>query len=637
MALATSAALASAGAAAAAYLNGKYHISQDLRNQRIIKRAAQDYQRRVAQRKTSLWYYFEEQCARIPTSDCLWYRASPESAPVQYDWQTVYAQACRYGQFLLQEGVRPLELCAVYLQNSPEFLMALLGSWSVGSAPALINYNLAGDSLVHCLRLSGSKVLFVDEDAGCRERIEEVRERLENELGIRIVVLDKERRDAIAALEPTRPDDAYRKVVPGDFPMSLIYTSGSTGLPKACPFQVQRSFAMGTARMESVGLQSNPNGDRWYDCMPMYHGTGGTVAVGCMMSGQTLCIGRKFSVRQFWSDVRESRATAFVYVGETARYLLASPSSPLDKQHTIQVMFGNGMRPDVWNRFKERFAIPRVVEFFNSTEGMLMLQNVCDGPFNDAHVGHQGAISRWQTRNTFFPVQIDVDGDTIWRDPKTGSAKRVPYEQGGEIVIKMRSEGDFVGYWNNPEGTEKRFERNLFEKGDLYYRTGDALRRDEDGRWYFLDRLGDSFRWKSENVSTSEVAQTMGEFPRLLEANVYGVELPCHDGRAGCAAVYIAPEERESFDYAGLLAHCRKKLPKYAVPVFLRVIKNPTPMHNNKQNKVPLRKEGVDPSKVANGEAGNEDRILWAPPSASTYTPLGQAEWDAIVGGKARL
>lgn len=557
---------------------------------------------------------------------------------MQYDWATVYAQACRYGQFLLQQGVRPLELCAVYMQNSPEFMMALLGSWSVGSAPAMINWNLGGESLVHCLRLSGSKVVFVDEEVGCRERIEAVRERLEEDLGMRIVVLGKEMRERIAALSPERPSDELRAVVPGDFPMSLIYTSGTTGFPKACPFQVQRCFAMGTARMESHGLKAGPGGDRWYDCMPMYHGTGGTVAVGCMMAGMTLCIGRKFSVRNFWPDVRDSGATAFVYVGETARYLLSAPPSPQDKMHNIKVMYGNGLRPDVWTRFKNRFGIPRVVEFFNSTEGMFMLQNICDGPFNDAHVGHQGAISRWQTRNAFFPVQIDWEnGDSIWRDPKTGFAKRVPYEQGGEIVVKMRSEADFVGYWNNPEGTNKRFERNLFEKGDLYYRTGDALRRDEDGRWYFLDRLGDTFRWKSENVSTAEVAQTMGDFPRLQESNVYGVEVPGHDGRAGCAAVYIAPEERDTFDYAGLLAHCRKHLPKYAVPVFLRVIKSPTPMHNNKQNKVPLRKEGVDPRKIAEGEAGREDKVLWAPPSAGTYAPFRQAEWDALVGDKARL
>lgn len=296
------------------------------------------------------------------------------------------------------------------------------------------------------------------------------------------------------------------------------------------------------------------------------------------------------------------------------------------------------MRPDVFSKFTERFNVPVVNEFFNSSEGMLSLLNVCRGPFHVGHVGHHGAIQRWRTRNLLIPVQIDHEtGDRIWRDPQTGFARRNKYEEGGEIIVACQSQNDFVGYWNNPEATSKRFERDVFKKGDLYYRTGDSLRRDQDGRWFFMDRLGDTFRWKSENVSTAEVAEVLGHFPGLVEANVYGVEIPGHDGRAGCAAIYIRPEERASFDYAGLLMHARKGLPRYAVPLFLRVVESATPSHNNKQNKVGLRGEGVDLKKIAEGKAGRGDTILWLPPRAETYQPFLEKDWNSIVGGKVRL
>lgn len=533
----------------------------------------------------------------------------------------------------MNNGVKPGELVGTYLINSPEFMFNLLGSWAIGTAPALINYNLGGDSLVHCLKVAESKVLIVDSDPECVERIEAQRERIENELGMRIIILDEATKATINAYEPTRPGNEFRENVHGEFPIFLFYTSGTTGFPKACAFQTQRAGVLGWPRLQTTGLKP---GDKWYDCMPLYHGTGCTTAVGCMMTGVTLCVGRKFSVRNFWRDIHDSESNAFVYVGETARYLLAAPPSSLDKDHKLKAMYGNGMRPDIWRKFQQRFNVPCVNEFFNSTEGMFSLLNVCNGPFHEAHVGHQGAIQRWQFHNIYVPVEIDHEnGDRIWRDPKTGLARRKTYDEGGEIIIRCSSEKDFVGYWNNPEATAKRFERDVFQKGDLYYRTGDALRRDADGRWFFLDRLGDTFRWKSENVSTAEVAEVLGRFPGLLEANVYGVEVPNHDGKAGCAAVFIRPEEREKFDWSGLLQHARKGLPKYAVPVFIRLIKSPTTMHNNKQNKVPLRKEGIDFDKIANGDAGQEDVLLWV--QGDTYVPFQPQDLESIGAGKARL
>lgn len=274
-----------------------------------------------------------------------------------------------------------------------------------------------------------------------------------------------------------------------------------------------------------------------------------------MMNGITLCIGKRFSTSKFWEEVRDSKATYITYVGETARYLLAAPPSPLDKAHTVRCMYGNGLRPDVWIKFRERFNVPEVWEFFASSEGVFATLNHCRGDYLAGAVGHHGALVRFLTRNTIVPVLIDQDTGDLARDSKTGFASRQPYDQGGEMIVAVEDEAVFAGYFKNPGATKKKFARDVFKKGDLWYRSGDALRRTSDGRWYFLDRLGDTFRWKGENVSTAEVAEVLGRYPGVVEANVYGVALPSHDGRAGCAAVYIDPNHAASFDFAGFLKY----------------------------------------------------------------------------------
>lgn len=414
--------------------------------------------------------------------------------------------------------------------------------------------------------------------------------------------------------------------------------SGTTGLPKGASFPTARMYSSNARRFIFHGWRPE---DRWYICMPMYHGTGGTSAMQCMMAGVSLAIGKGFSVRNFWRDVRDSEATVFAYVGETARYLLAAPASPLDKEHKIRCMWGNGLRSDVWLAFRERFGVPEVAEFFNSSEGVLSLFVWNRGDYSVDCVGHHGALIRFRMRNTLVPVAIDHETNEIVRDPKTGFAKRNSYNEGGEILVQLSNESLFSGYWNNPEATSKKFERDVFTKGDLYFRSGDALRRTDDGRWFFMDRLGDTYRWKSENVSTAEVAEVIGKFPGVFEANVYGVEVPQHEGRAGCAALTIAPEQRKAFDWRGLAAYARKRLPKYAVPVFARVLTGEVggaASHTNKQDKNALRTEGVDPSKKGSKVAGGEgDDIYWINPKSDRYVHFEDEDWRNLVGGTAKL
>ena len=420
-------------------------------------------------------------------------------------------------------------------------------------------------------------------------------------------------------------------------------SSGTTGLPKGATFPSSRMFMIGARRSSNLNQRPGPGGDRWYVCMPMYHGTGGIHAMVNMMSGVSLAIGKGFSVRNFWRDVHDSESTFIVYVGETARYLLAAPPSPLDKGHKVRCMWGNGLRPDVWKRFQERFGVEEVGEFFNSSEGMLSLVVWDRGPYLAECVGHHGAIQRWMYHNTFIPVQINYETNEIVRDPKTGWAKRNSYNEGGEIIVRVANEQAFPGYYNNPEATGKKFIRDVFKKGDLFYRTGDALRRTDDGRWSFMDRLGDTYRWKSENVSTAEVAQTIGKYPSIHEANVYGVQLPgrYHEGRAGCAALTIDENARESFDWKALATFARERLPKYAVPVFIRVLSGEVgggASHNNKQDKVALRAEGVVPelrgTKVKGGE---KDVFYWIKPNEDRYVRFEEEDWTKLSTGGVRL
>lgn len=425
---------------------------------------------------------------------CLWARER------SYTYGEVQERACQYAHFFLSQGVKKGDLVGFYLQNRPEFIIAWLATWSIGCAPAAVNYNLTGDALLHCLKISGAKLTLVDEDETCRTRVAECQDVLTGELGMKLLNLDDSLRSQIGTMPASLPPADLAKNMTGEFPAILLYTSGTTGMPKGCAFTMARIYTTLFLRHDMMGDKEGPDGDRWYSCMPLYHGTAAISVIVCLTMGVSIAIGPKFSVSNFWKDIRDSESTIFIYVGETARYLLAPPPSAQDKNHKVRCMYGNGLRPDVWEAFRSRFGVPDVGEFFNSTEGIFSLFNYNRGPFTAGSVGHHGLLMRGLLHNTFIPVAIDPETGDVLRDPKTGFAIRASYEQGGEIIVKIPDEKGFQGYWRNDSSTEKKFLRDVFKKGDIYYRSGDALRRQTDGRWYFLDRLGDTFRWKSENV-----------------------------------------------------------------------------------------------------------------------------------------
>ena len=495
--------------------------------------------------------------------------------------------------------------------------------------------------------------MFLDDDAACQARVDGSRRAIEYS-GTKISVLDGRLKQEIASKPPSVPGDEFRRGVRPEFPLCLLYTryrqqtfpplnmtdpfkSGTTGLPKGCAFTTERTLLLGAHLDPFFDGKPGPGGDRWYICMPLYHGTGAISAINILLGGLSLAIGKRFSVSGFWNDIHDSRSTFFIYVGETARYLLNAPPHQYERDHSLRGCYGNGHRPEIWEKFRARFNIPEIAEFYSSSEGMFSTVVWDKGSgYLSACVGHHGLILRRMYREIYVPVKIDETGD-IWRSPETAFAKRVLYQDGGEIIVRISSEQDFQGYWKARDSTQKKFIRDVFTKGDLYYRTGDVLRRDSQGRWYFMDRLGDTFRWKSENVSTAEVATVLGKFPGVAEANVYGVLVPGHEGRAGCAALQLSAG-REAFDYDALLKSARAQLPRYAVPVFIRKVETSTHIHNFKQNKVPLRNEGIDLDKIGTEvPEGKNDRFLWIPPRENRYVEFTKEDWNKLLAGTARL
>ncbi len=370
--------------------------------------------------------------------------------------------------------------------------------------------------------------------------------------------------------------------------------------------------------------------------MPLYHATANILGLcNCLSAGCTLIVGRKFSTSNFWNDVRSQGATVIQYVGETLRYLLSAPvqtdpitGESLDRKHNVRIAFGNGLRPDVWNRFKDRFGIETIAEFYSATESPSACWNRSSNEFSRGAIGRNGPALNLMLGSQIAIVEVDWFTEAPLRSEPHNLCTKVPRGEPGELLHKVDPADigrKYRGYFNNSKATESKLLRDVFIKGDAYFRTGDVIRYDKEGRWWFLDRIGDTFRWKSENVSTAEVSEALCTFSSIHEANVYGVEVPHHDGRAGCAAIVFNREVDQGL-LDGVAAHALKSLPRYAVPVFIRVTKDMGRTGTNKQQKYLLRNQGVEPG---------TDRVFWL--QGGTYVEMGDKERSELGAGRARL
>jgi len=532
-------------------------------------------------------------------------------------------------------GLKRGDVVALLMENRPDYLAIWMGLAKLGVVAALINTNLTGKTLRHALATSNARHLVLG--AECADRYATTADDLERCLEVWVHgeegAGDSEARSwgpdlraVLADQVESDPPAAWREGFQARDDLLYIYTSGTTGPPKAARFSHLRFVSGGD--LAAWGQELAPT-DVHYCALPLYHTAGGVMQVGAVLfAGAALALRRRFSASQFWDDVRKYDATAFQYIGEFCRYLVNQPERPNDREHAVRLAVGNGLRPDIWNTFQQRFGIPRILEFYGATEGNVAFMNFENKP---------GSVGRFPSRlvERFMSnarlIRYDVEGDTHVRGAD-GFCVECATGDAGELIGRIpkdptRPSGRFEGYTSG-EATERKILRDVFEKDDAWFRTGDLLRRDAEGFYYFVDRIGDTFRWKGENVSTQEVAEVLSGFPGLDMINVYGVAVPGADGRAGMLA--FVPQEGTHFDGRAFHAFVSERLPSYAAPVFVRVLEREEVTGTFKLRKVALQQEGFDPARVS-------DPLFVRDASAGDYLPLTPERFRALQAGGLRL
>jgi fatty-acyl-CoA synthase len=517
----------------------------------------------------------------------------------------------RYARWSLKQGLVRGDVVCLLMPNCPQYLAIWLGLTRAGVAVALLNTNLSGEVLAHSINIVNPRYVIVGASlaAAAHSSRAHVPETVRFELSSELE-LDSLSADPLPDTECVPPSLEDRAL--------YIYTSGTTGLPKAA--NVSHLRVMQWSHW-FAGLMDTQPTDRMYNCLPLYHSVGGVVATGAtLVRGGTVVIRERFSASEFWKDVVAERCTLFQYIGELCRYLLASAPHPEETRHSLRLCCGNGLRGDVWVPFQERFNIPRILEYYASTEGSFSLYN-CEG-----RPGAIGRIPPFLThRMPVALVKFDQESGVPLRDAN-GLCIRCSVDEPGEALGALANGGRFEGYADTA-ASEKKILRNVFAQGDAWYRTGDLMRKDGQGFFYFVDRVGDTFRWKGENVSTSEVAAVVTAYPGVADAVVFGVAVPGADGRAGMAALVA---ESPDFDLVAFRRYLAARLPDYARPVFLRLISDIEITGTFKLRKQEPAAEGYDYTRV-------KDALYFDDRQQQAYARLDEASYALLREGKIRL
>jgi len=510
------------------------------------------------------------------------------------------------------------------MPNSAEYLAIWLGLTRVGVTVALLNVNLIGDALAHSIRIVDPRHIIVASELATT--LAAVRASFPDAPACWVRGLsDQDLRpiDPELARLPSEGLERTAYVAPSiDVRALYIYTSGTTGLPKAANVSHYRLMQWSNW---FAGLMDTQPDDRMYNCLPLYHSVGGVVAMGAtLVSGGAVVLRPRFSASDFWRDVRDERCTLFQYIGELCRYLVNSPRQASETEHRLRLACGNGLRPEVWEEFQKRFRIPRILEYYASTEGNFSLYN-CEG--------RPGAIGRIPPflahRLRVVLVRFDLDTGEP-RRTADGFCEHCEANEVGEAVglISDSAAGrtsSFDGY-SDPEASARKVLHNVFKAGDAWYRTGDLMRRDERGFYYFVDRVGETYRWKGENVSTTEVLAALSACHGVVDGAVSGVAVPRADGRAGMAALVVASD----FDLTAFREGVVARLPEYARPVFLRILPALQVTGTFKPQKQELMVAGFDPEEIS-------DALYFDDRQSEAYVPLDRALFEDIVAGRIRL
>jgi fatty-acyl-CoA synthase len=548
--------------------------------------------------------------ALLSDLECLTYRALVE-------------RSNRYARWALDQGLAKGDTVCLMMRNRPEYMAIWLGITKIAGVVALLNTNLTGPSLAHCINLVAPKHIIVAADLvdALTTALPELRVAattwVHGASDSSFRRIDRE----IESYAGEALRESERRPVTIEDRALYIYTSGTTGWPKAA--NVSHARLMQWTHW-FAGMLDARRTDRMYDCLPMYHSVGGVLAPGAILAvGGSVVVREKFSASQFWSDVVRWDCTLLQYIGELCRYLLNAAPTPNDRSHQIRIACGNGLRPDVWDQFKSRFRIPQILEFYAATEGGVSLFNA------EGKCGSIGRVPAYLAHR-FSPalVKFDVEKAEPVRNQHGFCNRCAPNEIGeaiGQILDDPSNAGSrFEGY-TSQESSQKKILCNVFEPGDAWVRTGDLMRKDEKGFFYFVDRVGDTFRWKGENVATSEISETILECPGVKQANVYGVSIPGADGRAGMATLVTGDE----FDLPAFRAHLIGRLPHYARPLFLRIRNEMEATGTFKYTKTDVVREGYDPAATA-------DLLYFHHPEYKAFVRIDQALYNRIQAGEIR-
>ena len=540
-------------------------------------------------------------------------------------WKELNAQANRFANTLKAEGIGKGDVVSLFMENRIEFISCALAIQKIGAVAAMINTNLHGASLQHCITATNSRLCIFGSELS--DGIEGVRDSLEmdSESGY-LGVPDTDGklpdwcRNLVQASHnqsESNPVDS-KEIQLGDVAM-YIFTSGTTGLPKAAVMG-HRRFLQTATLSATAGLHCTAD-DRIYICMPLYHGTSLLIGAGAAItSGACMFLRRRFSASSLLGEVREHNINCMIYVGELCRYLMNTPRQPDDHVNPLTSLMGNGLRPDIWREFRKRFGIERITEFYGASEGNVAFANL----FNkDETIG--------LTSSKVALLKYDVESAEVVRNENGFCIEADPGEN-GLLVGHINEEAEFEGY-TDPSATEKKIMRNVLEQGDAWFNTGDLLKTVDVGfalgysHYQFVDRVGDTFRWRSENVSTNEVAEIINQNQQVFICNVYGVPLPEAEGKAGMVAVCLQ-ENEDSLDVVEFSSFVESHLPSYARPVFVRVKQDLDTTGTLKLVKRDLQDEGFDLSRVS-------DPIYVCKPRENHYEPLEHEFAQKIASGEA--
>lgn len=538
-----------------------------------------------------------------------------------YTYQDLNRISNQYANYFLDQGIKKGDVIVVLLDNRPDLIFCLSGLAKIGAVSSMINPNLRGTVLAHCVTIEPAEGYIIDEELV--DAFEEIRSDIEIKPGARICFSTNcGNRSApegyidLAEEMKTASDSnpATTSTVEVQNPLCYIFTSGTTGKPKAAIIEHHRWLSACYGFGTIMGLTPS---DRVYIPLPFSHSTALLVVWGpAMHSGSAIAIRRKFSASSFWKDVKKYGITAFGYIGELCRYLMNQPPQVDDRDNNVKMIIGNGLRPDIWKAFKERFGIRVIYEFYSSSEGNVTFANMMN---LDCTIGFGFS--------PYAIVRYDIEADEPIRDNR-GLMQKVKKGEAGLLLGGITEDNRFVGYTSSTE-TERKTFRDVFKKGDAWFNTGDLIRSIGYGQFQFVDRVGDTFRWKGENVSTTEVEEVISTQEQVLESTVYGVTIPGTEGRAGMVSI-IADTNPANFDFKSFSAALQKALPAYAVPVFVRFQEQFETTPTMKRIKSRLKQGGFNPEEV-------NDPLFVLLPGQSVYTPLTQEHYQEIINGKHRF